>query len=364
MSHRRRRNPASRSTPIGAAPGTIVSDPNAEPTKIEVIRYDLATSNSKETEDPQEAVSIIGPGAITWIHVTGLRDTGRIQKLAELLHLHPLAIEDMINLHQRAKAEEYEGYLFLISQIAASGKQVVDLDQVSFVVAKEYVLSVSERQTEALEAVRERILARQGRICSMGTDYLMYRILDAVIDTYFPVTERFGDELDEFEDQIATRLQPAILDYAYDVKRQLLVVRRTLWQHRDMLNYLMGDVSPLVQQDTRVYLRDCYDHIVRLIDLSETYRELGSDLMNLYLSSVNNKMNEVMKQLAVVATIFMPLSFVAGVYGMNFNLMPEVTGLWMSWAIFILLGVGIAIWFRRRGFWQSYTSIEPDEKNG
>ena len=313
---------------------------------------------------------IVGRHAVTWINVAGLGDAATIAKLGQIFGLHPLALEDVVNVHQRAKVEEYGDHLYLVGRVVQLAEHL-QTEQISLFVGKNYVLSFQERSDGCMSPVVERVRVARGRIRSAGPDYLAYSILDSVVDSYFPALEQFGERLDALDDRVGAQNADEAMGRIHEVRSELLMLRRSIWPHREALNILARDPHPLICNETRVFLRDCYDHTVQLIDLLETYREMCSDLRDVYLSLISNRMNEIMKVLTVIATIFMPLSFLAGVYGMNFDTkaspwnMPE---LGWAWGYPFALGLMAAsvgsmlLYFRRRGWLGGAEKLNGTEK--
>jgi magnesium transporter len=267
-------------------------------------------------------------------------------------------MEDVLNLHQRPKVEEFDDHLFLIACMAQA-ESTTNSNQVAMFLGNGYLLSFQEEAGDSFDLLRNRIRQGKGRVRSQAADYLCYALLDSVVDGYFPVLEEYGELLEVLEDSVITKPESQHIKVLHDMKRQLLGIRRSVWPHREMLNAFIRDENPLVAQDTRIYLRDVYDHTVQLMDIIETYREIASGLVDVYISSVSVKLNEIMKVLTVFATIFMPLGFIASLYGMNFDRsvspwnMPELG--WRFGYLFslILMGgiaVGLLIYFRSQGW--------------
>lgn len=345
-------------------PGTIVSDPAAPKTRITLIAYGPGENDAgslraeRECATPEEAAAERGKHAMVWVNVDGLGEGDKITKLGDLFGLHRLAMEDVVHTHQRAKVEAYDGYVFMVMREAAFSDHL-EMDQISMFIGPDFVLTFQEHPGDAFDPVRERIRKSKGKICSERPDYLAYALVDAVIDAYYPVLEKYGERLEELEDETIECATRATVEKIHDIKRDFLSLRRAIWPAREAMSTLVREDLPNVRPEVKVYFRDCYDHVVQLIDMLETYRETGSDLMEVYLTSVSNRMNEIMKVLTIISTIFMPLSFVAGVYGMNFHTdtsrwnMPE-----LSWryGYFFCLGVMAAIvvvmlgYFRHKGW--------------
>lgn len=333
-------------------------DPNAPHPLIKVLAFGPQGVYEFSPLDADHLQDILGQYPVTWINVDGLGDAGILRRIGELFHIHPLALEDVINVHQRAKLEHYPEHQFLVfHQIELIKK--LQTEQISLFFGKNYVVTFQEEAGDCLEPLRERIRTGVGLIRSLGPDYLAYAILDASVDHYFPVLEHFGEQLDELEQQIIASPETTTMNEIHEIKRQLLTLRRKIWPLRDALNTLVRDPVPHVTEMTRIYLRDCYDHVMRIIDLLEMYRELGSDLLEFQLSSVSYKINEVMRVLTVIATIFIPLTFIAGVYGMNFDPdtspwnMPELRwyyGYPMAMGLMVAVSAGLLFFFYHKGW--------------
>ena len=306
-----------RSSP-GAAPGTLIADPAADRLTIHYWRFDREHC----TEQKNCAVAALEPprgnAEVVWVDVTGLGDTTLIEGIGERFGFHPLALEDVVNVHQRPKLEDYDDHLYVVTRMALPGLGA-DTEQVSIFHSPGLVLTFQQRSGDCFEPVRERIRRAKGRIRAMPADYLLYTLIDAVIDGYFPVLEKFGESLEALEHEVITKPDPACVERLHNLKRDLLALRRALWPTRDMLAALLRDESEFITESTQVYLRDAHDHTAQLIDIVETYREISSGLIDVYLSSLSTKLNEVMKVLTMMATVFLPLTFISSLYGMNFD---------------------------------------------
>lgn len=348
-------------SPAGAAPGTLVADPQSSHSVIHVIAYRREEFLERAVTNTEELRGILDDWSVVWVNIDGLGDIGLIQQIGEIFRLHRLALEDVVNQHQRSKMEQYGEQHFIVTQMVEWKDGHLESEQLSMFLGENFVLTFQERPGgDCFEQVRERIRKRIGILRDSAVDYLVYTLLDAVVDHYFPLLELYGERLEELEDKIVTRPDQSLIAEIHSVKRELLNLRRLIWPQREMINSLVRDPIPLITAETRIYLRDCYDHSIRIIDLVETYREVSSDLMDLYLSSLSQRMNEIMKVLALISTLFMPLTFIAGVYGMNFKHMPELE---LRWGYWICLGamaavtVALLIYFRRKG-WLGGTSAE------
>lgn len=368
--HTRRRRPRiHRRTPPGASPGTIVAPPNAPRPIIRVIAYGSDAVEEREIKDLAEIKTWLTRWPVTWINVDGLGDAATIARLGEIFGLHSLALEDVVNVHQRAKLEDYGDHLFIVARMAHDGEKI-ETEQVSLFVGRNYVISFQERGGDCLDPVRHRIRTHKGKIRGVGSDYLAYAILDAIIDAYFPVLEEFSERLDALEDRVLDHRDPDASGHLHAIKHDLLMLRRAVWPHRDVMNALTRDDNPLIRSETRVFLRDCYDHVVQLMDLVETYREVGSDLRDAYLSALSNRLNETMQVLTVIATLFIPLTFIVGVYGMNFDYeaspwnMPELKlyyGYPAIWLVMLAIAAGQLYFFWRKGMLRPALRIRREE---
>ncbi|HEY5598746.1 MAG TPA: magnesium/cobalt transporter CorA, partial [Kiloniellales bacterium] len=308
-----------------------------------------------------------GKWPVVWVNVDGLRDLDFIRAIGEMFGLHRLALEDVVNVHQRPKVEEYEDHLFVVSRMIAVD-DAPHTEQISLFLGDGYLLTFQETVGDCFDPVRDRIRRHRGLIRESGADYLTYALLDAVIDGYFPVLEDYGEELEILEDTVLAAPLREHVGQIHEMKRNFLTLRRAIWPQREMISALSRNTSKQVSDQTRVYLRDCYDHTIQLIDILETYREVASGLVDVYLSSVSARMNEIMKVLTIIATIFIPLGFIAGVYGMNFNQgvspwnMPELSwyfGYPVALGLMAAVAGGLLFFFRRRGWLGGDRPSEP-----
>lgn len=340
-----------RLTRPGAPPGTVVSDHHSQSTTIEVIAYADGQLIEKHCES-FEAARAIGEGCeVTWVNVVGLADVAIIEEFGRLFHIHKLTLEDMVNVHQRAKSEVFQQYHYIVTRMVSS-PGAFDSEQLSIIQSGRFVLTFQERSGDCLEPLRNRIRESKGAIRRKGCDYLVYSILDSVFDHYFPVVDWFGDRLDEHDEALIGGDEFSLQEI-HQIRSHLLELRRWLRPNRELINQLIRDESSYILDDTKVFLRDCYDHVIHLQESIESYREVCSDLRDFHLSAVSNRTNEVMKTLTIVSTIFIPLSFLAGLYGMNFESMPELKWKYGYFAVLGLMAsivIGFFWWFRRRGW--------------
>lgn len=348
-----------RHTP-GTAPGTLAAtEPSDEPPRSRLMEYGLESLHETEVASPDE-VSEPGPGLVAWLDVEG-HDVNLIGELGQRFSIHPLALEDVINVGQRVKSEDFEDCIFVVVDhfFIDSDSGSLAKEQISLVIQSNGLLSVRERRSDLFEPVRARLRTGRPRIRGGGSGYLAYALIDIVVDHLFPILESIGDRILEVEDSLLDTPTPEDLGSLHNLKRELLVLRKSLWPLRGMLNGLRQSDSELVSEETRLYLRDVVDHATMAVDIVETLREMVSSLMDLYLSSISGHMNEIMKVLTIIATIFIPLSFVAGLYGMNFDAsvsplnMPELSWYWgypFALGLMALMVIGLLVFFRRRGW--------------
>jgi len=350
-----------RRTLPGATPGTVAVDPRAARPVLHVISYGPDDYEERDLDDLSALVPLVGQRPVTWVDVQGLGDAETITRLGEIFGLHPLALEDVVNTHQRAKVEDYGAYLFLVARIVLADPRL-DSEQISIFLGANFVLTFQEKPGDCLDPVRQRLRKGMGGIRKTKPDFLAYAILDAVVDAYFPVLENYGEKLDRLDEEISSQPARETFGRIHDLRADLLLLRRAIWPLREDVGALARDSNPLISEETRVFLRDCHDHTVQIIELVEASREMCADLREYYLSLLNARLNEVMKVLTIIATIFIPLGFIAGVYGMNFD--PDASGWnmpelrWSHGYLFALglmaaVAGGLLYYFWRRGWLRS-----------
>lgn len=360
----------------GALPGSLIVDPNAPAPVLSLLAYGPHEIEEHPLSDPRQVQDFVGKWPVTWVNVEGLGDAETIRTLGEIFHLHKLALEDVINVPQRPKVEEYDEHLFIVTRMARLAEHI-EIEQLSLFLGHNFVVTFQEGYPgDCLGPLRDSIRKARGHIRQAGADYLAYALLDTVVDSYFPLLEEYGERLETLESEIVPQPPPDTVARVHIIKRDLLTLRRSLWPQRETFNTLLRDPLPLLSDETRLHLRDCYDHAVQLIDLIETYRELASDLTDVYLSSVSNRTNETMRVLTVIATIFIPLTFIAGVYGMNFTPesspwnMPELNWYWgypVSLGLMLIVALIELVFFWRKGWIgapQARPKSEEIERNG
>lgn len=348
-----------RFAPPGTSPGTLHAPPDAPATaaRLEVFHYDADHLEEAVVAEAEELARFRDAPGITWINLVGVHDVGSLSWLGEAFGLHPLALEDVLHVGQRPKQEEYENHLFIVLRRVTLGKDGIENEQISLFLGKDFVITCQERPGDDFEPVRERLRQGRGRVRRSPADYLAYALLDAVVDQFFPLLEHYGEELEDVEDELIDSPSHATLADIHRCRKELLMMRRTAWPQREVIAGLERHESPLIRKETRIYLRDCYDHCVQILDILESYRDMATGMLDVYLSSVSNRMNEVMKALTVMASIFIPLTFLAGIYGMNFDTkagpwnMPELGWQWgypAFWAVTVVVGGGLVWYFRRK----------------
>ena len=341
----------------GSSPGTLTVDPAAPPPTLHVIAYGPEAVIEEERPELDRVHELSQRHPATWLNVDGLGSADTIAGIGKLFDLHPLALEDVLNVEHRPKVESYGNFFFLVLRMPLAADRL-ETEQISIFLGRNFVVTFQEQAGDCFDPVRERLRAGRPRIRGGGPDYLAYAIIDAIVDAYFPVVEKYSERLEELEREILADPRQQAVARLRDTKRDLLTLRRAIWPLREALSALTREESELVSHNTQLFLRDCYDHVVQLNDLIESQREFSSGLMDLYMSSISNRMNEVMKVLTMIATLFIPLSFVAGLYGMNFDTespwnLPELGwrfGYPFAWGIMLVIATGFAIFFKRKGW--------------
>jgi len=342
-----------RSKKTGLSPGTLVhiGENRTETVKITLFNYAGAQCDERTVTNPND----LQPRAdetVTWINVGGVHKVDVLEAFGKQFGLHPLLLEDIANTDQRPKLDDYETYVFLVvKMLAVTDRGDILVEQVSFVLGRNYVLSFQENGTDVFHPVRDRLRAGKGRLRHNGSDYLLYALVDAVVDQYFSVLESLGEKIETLQERVMADPKPDTLRDIHALKRQLLFVRRAVWPLREATNNLSRSDCPYLHEPTKVFFRDVYDHVVQIVDTIESFREMLSASLDIYLSSVSYRLNAVMRVLTVITTIFMPLSFIASIYGMNFEHMPELKSEWGYPIVLGMMGLvaaGMLIGFRRR----------------
>ncbi|MDQ3116387.1 MAG: magnesium/cobalt transporter CorA [Verrucomicrobiota bacterium] len=339
----------------GEAPGLLKLSqdaPKEEPI-ITLIEYGPDGLEERKDVECDELLVHLNNELVTWINIDGLGDLNVLRILGEHFNLHPLALEDVVDINQRPKVEQYDDYLFIVSKMIYLGQdKEIGGEQVSMFLGKHFLITLQEEpERDVFEPVRARIRSGKGRIRKAGPDYLAYALLDSIIDHYFPVLESIGNEIDIIEDELVDNPLVRPVGSLHEHKRTLTQIRRMVWPLRDVTNLLLHEDPGLIRPETKVYLRDCYDHSVQLMDVVESYRDVLSGLTEIHISSIGMRTNEIMRTLTVISAIFIPLTFIAGVYGMNFERMPELKkpyGYFVCLGLMILIAIGQLIYFKKR----------------
>ena len=339
----------------GQPPGTIIhiGDKKTEKVKISVIDYSIGKYEEKEIKKIEDCSIFKQKPSVTWINVDGVHDVELIKKLGEYFEIHSLILEDIVNTDQRPKIEDYKKFIFFVLKMLYYDDKTNEIqsEQVSLILGSNFVISLQEKVGDVFDEVRERIRKANGRIRKMDSDYLAYSLVDAIVDNYYFILERIGDRVENIEKDIVSNPKPEILQQIYNLKREMIHLRKSVWPLREVINGLIRDESKLIKKETHIYLRDLYDHTIQVVDTIETFRDTISGMLDIYMSSVSNKMNEVMKVLTIFAAIFIPLTFIAGVYGMNFHYMPELSFQWGYFSILglmLFVGIIMLIYFKRK----------------
>lgn len=345
-----------RSIKAGLPPGTLVhiGEKKAGEPIITLIDYDETNHQESGIKTVEECIPFREKPTVTWINVEGVHEARVVEKLGHCFGLHPLVLEDILNTDQRPKMEVYGDYVYIVLKMLYEGgpNRPVEAEQVSLIFGPNFVISFQEgKEGDVFNPVRERIRSGKGLIRKMGSDYLVYSLIDTIVDNYFLVLERLGEKIELLEEALVAQPAPPTLREIQKFKNQMIFVRRVVWPLREVISSLGRKESPLVKETTEIYLRDVYDHVVQVMDTVEVYREMLSGMLDIYLSSVSNRLNSVMKVLTIIATIFMPLTFIAGIYGMNFKYMPELEWRWgypAVWLVVAFIGVSMLIYFRKK----------------
>lgn len=344
-----------RSKKAGFPPGTIVHIGNkrTEKTKITIVDYNEEQFQEKEAKSIKECFPYKDKPTVTWINIDGVHEVKIIEELGKNYNFHPLILEDIVDTDQRPKIKDFGDYIFIILKMHYYDKEnnEIKIEQVSLIFGKNYVISFQEREGDVFDSIRERIRNNIGRIRKARADYLIYALMDAIIDNYFTILEKLGEETEDLEAKVIKNPVPANLQIIYRLKSELIFLRKSVWPLREVISILEKGESALIDKSTNIYLRDIYGHTIQVMDTVETLREVISGTLEVYLSSVSNRMNEIMKVLTIIATIFIPLTFIVGIYGMNFQYMPELKWVW-SYPVVLLgmliIGIIMVFYFRRK----------------
>lgn len=346
-----------RSKKAGLPPGAFVhiGERLAEEVRIEVINYSEDRLEKKEIKFLEEIPPFLErPNTVTWINIEGIHDVEKIEKLGMIFGIHPLVLEDILNSDQRPKMEDLGDYIYIVLKIFSEqngGSLKVASEQISIIMGGNYVISILEKENAILKPIRNRLDTSIGRIRKVGPDYLAYAIIDAVVDHYFIILEAFGEKAEIMEEASLKNPEPSTLQAIQDFKREMIFLRRSVWPLRETVSALARSESHIIQGGTVAYFKDVYDHTIQVIDNIETLRDMLSSMLDIYLSSVSNKMNTIMKTLTIIATIFIPLTFIVGVYGMNFKYIPELEWPWgyfAVWGVMLVIAGIMALYFKKK----------------
>ncbi|MCG2712248.1 MAG: magnesium/cobalt transporter CorA [Candidatus Omnitrophica bacterium] len=339
----------------GLVPGELVhvGERKIDKVKISVLDYDDKNFQEKETTNIEEIFPFKDTPTVSWININGLHELEIIEKIGNNFDMHPLTLEDIVNTSQRPKYEDFDKYIFVVLKMLMfdEGKKAIISEQVSLIFGSNFVISFQEREGDVFDPIRERIRNAKGRIRRMGADYLAYSLLDAVVDNYFSILEKLGDKIEGLEEELVTNPMPQTLQAIHNLKRDTIFLRKAVWPLREVASSLERGESKLIKKSTSIFLRDLYDHTIQAIDTIETFRDMVSGILDIYMSSVSNRMNEIMKVLTIFAAIFIPLTFMAGIYGMNFEFMPELKwkyGYFVLLGLMAVVGFGLLFHFRRK----------------
>ena len=339
----------------GASPGTLVhvGEQKLDQARISFFDYDPDRYTEEEAVALDAVLPMKSRATTSWINIDGVHDSTVIDQVGGHFGIHPLTLEDIMNTSQRPKVEAFDDYLYVVMRMLTydADREMLQGEQVSFVLGTGFVLSFQENQGDVFFPVRERIRRAKGRIRKKKADYLLYALMDAIVDNYFTVLESMGDRVEDIEEEMLEEASQQEMASLHNIKRELVFFRRQVWHVRDFLNILEKEEDGFFEEGTRLFLRDLYDHSIQVIDIIESLREMLNSIQDLFLSQLSNKMNEVMKMLTLIATIFIPITFIAGVYGMNFEFMPELGLKWaypVFWGVVAVMVTGMVLFFRRK----------------
>ena len=344
-----------RSKKAGLPPGTLVhiGKRKTEKARITIIDYDQTNYQKKEVKSVEECFPFKDTSTVTWINIDGIHQVEIIEEIGKCFKLHPLILEDILNTEQRPKLDDFEDYVYVVLKMPHFNEEnnKIRIEQISLILGSNFVLSFQEKEGDVFDTVRERIKNGRVRIRSSGTDYLIYALIDAIVDNYFTILEKIGDRIEGIEEELIVQPEKETLHAIHDLKRETLIFRKFVWPLREIVSDLEKGELKLIQEPTRVFFKDVYDHTRQVIETIEIFRDMLSGTLDLYISSIGNKTNEVMRILTIMASIFIPLTFIAGLYGMNFEYMPELKWRWSYPAILLVIasiGISMIFYFRRK----------------
>jgi magnesium transporter len=339
------------------SPGTPVhiGEKRSEAVKVTVIDYEEKQVQERVVDTPEACFAFRDKPTVTWINIDGIHEVETIEKIGSHFGLHPLIIEDIVNTGQRPKMEDFENHIFVVLKMLSfdDSNEEIRPEQVSLIIGSNFVISFQEKEGDVFEPIRERIRNGKGRIRKMSADYLAYVLVDAIVDHYFLILEKLGEKIEGMEDELVSNPTSEALQKIHTLKREMIFLRRSVWPLRELISGLQRTESTLIRKATGIFLRDVYDHTIQVIDTIESFRDIVTGMLDTYLSSISNRMNEVMKVLTIIATIFIPLTFIAGIYGMNFQFMPELVWRWAYPAVLsiMLIVAGAMLFYFRKKSW-------------
>ncbi len=337
----------------GLSPGTIIYSGEEQPEKIKItlIEFNEKDFYEKDFYDADECFLHVKPDMIKWINVDGIHNAQIVERIGQMFNIHPLTLEDIVTPEQRPKFEDYDDYLFAVMKMMHYNSEIYS-EQLGIILTGNTVVSFQEVEGgDAFDIIRNRLRQGKGRMRKMGSDYLAYCLIDAVVDYFFLILEKIGDNIEVMEEELITNPSKKTMTRLHNMKREMIYLRKAVWPIRELINSFSRCENKLIKKTTRPFLRDLYDHTIQVIDTVETYRDLLSGMMDIYLSSVSSRMNEVMKVLTIISTIFIPVTFIAGVYGMNFKFMPELEtpyGYWITWGVMLAMMLSMLFYFKRK----------------
>lgn len=344
-----------RSSKTGLPPGSLVyiGDKVPRGTRIRVIDYNEEKYEQKEIQDITNIRKYKNTDTVTWINFDGVHNPELIEAIGKEFDLHPLVMEDILNTDQRAKIDDYDDYLYFVARMFYNirGIDEIQSEQLSIIIGKGFILSFQETEGDMFDILRDRLKQNKGRVRKLGSDYLGYCLLDLMVDNYFSIIEKIGEDLELIEDELTGEPSPNTLQKIHNIKQRMIFLRKSVWPLREAISKFHRIENNLIGDETKVYLRDIYDHTIQVIDAIESYRDTTSSMIDIYLSSISYKMNEIMKVLTIISTIFIPLTFIAGVYGTNFQFFPEITwryGYLFMWSVMVVVALFMLYYFRKK----------------
>ena len=347
-----------KSKKIGLEPGTLVyvGEKPEEEIKISLINYNEAQLIEKDLKRIEDCFPYVNSSSITWINIFGLNNIQMIEQIGKNFNIHPLVLEDILHTNQRPKINDYDDYIYIVCRmfIYDEVEKIINGEQVSFIFGKNFLISFQERSGDLFDALRDRLRTGKGKVRRSGTDFLAYALIDSVVDGYFNIMEKIGEEIENIEDELITNPQRENLHSIHQLRSEMILLRKSVWPLREVINVMERGEIVLIKKSTGIFLRDVYEHTIQVIETIESYRDMVSGMLDTYLSSISNKMTEVMKVLTIIATIFIPITFITGVFGMNFKYMPELHWNWMYpygfWSVMIII-TGLMIYYFKKNKW-------------